>query len=377
MNEDSRSTSTSTVTVGVSAPYTGAFFPRSRNLAIAGGMFTSNVTNIYNCPPAVPCDFRRIPLGDLDLRHEIRFEWDSDTAYRRHYGGSARKFYSARIHGCNTNLTAAVYQGETAEEYLRDTVLKYSWLRHPNIVQLFGIVNTSGIHAVIYHDDLVPAKQILEHYRRSHLRTVLFWRYMDAEFKDARDHLQAILHWTPNSWDCTIWIRSSTGRVAIELIPSSHELNIFQRERSGFLLSPMEPHPDSEIIASLSISDYHLICSHHLRKDRIFSLSTHSLIAPGAIYWCPRGSSFDDAIAIACFPGGDISGWHNSRPGAGHPLVPGINGWTRLNSCDAVGRHLKCLIMSRSFDNRTWWCAQANHIFDRLGSISDYEDPRG
>jgi hypothetical protein len=56
-------------------------------------------------------------LGDLDLRHKIRFECGSDTAYHRHHEGSVRKFYySARIHGCNANLTAAVYQGETAEE---------------------------------------------------------------------------------------------------------------------------------------------------------------------------------------------------------------------------------------------------------------------
>ncbi|KAF8175074.1 hypothetical protein K438DRAFT_1979948 [Mycena galopus ATCC 62051] len=154
MNEDFHSTSTSTVTVGVSAPYPGAFFPRSRNLVIAGGVFTSNVKNIRNCPPAVPCDFRRIPLGDLDLRHEIRFECGSDTACHRNCGGSARKFYSARIHDCNANLTAAVYQGETAEEDLRDTVLKYSWLRHPNVVQLFGTVTTSGIHAAVYHDEI-------------------------------------------------------------------------------------------------------------------------------------------------------------------------------------------------------------------------------
>ncbi|KAJ7312559.1 hypothetical protein DFH08DRAFT_973349 [Mycena albidolilacea] len=153
MNEDFHSPSTSTATMGVSAPYTGAFFPRSRNLYIAGGVFTSKVTNIHNCPPAVPRDFRRIPLGDLDLHHEIRFGCGSDTAYRRHYEGSVRKLYSARIHGCNANLTAAVYQGETAEKDLRDTVLKHSWLRHPNIVQLFGTVNTFGIYAAVYHDE--------------------------------------------------------------------------------------------------------------------------------------------------------------------------------------------------------------------------------
>ncbi|KAJ7806630.1 hypothetical protein B0H14DRAFT_3882295 [Mycena olivaceomarginata] len=30
--------------------------------------------------------------------------------------------------------------------------------------------------------------------------------------------------------------------------------------------------------------------------------------------------------------------------------------------------------MSRSFDNRTWWCAQANHVFNCLGSTSEYEE---
>jgi hypothetical protein len=57
-----------------------------------------------------------IPLGHLDLRNEIRFKAGSDTVYRRDGQVSVRKVYSARIHGCQSNMTVAVYEGDNAEE---------------------------------------------------------------------------------------------------------------------------------------------------------------------------------------------------------------------------------------------------------------------
>ncbi|KAJ6530206.1 hypothetical protein B0H19DRAFT_1192443 [Mycena capillaripes] len=95
--------------------YAGAFFPKAREFVIAGGSFTS-ITNITRPEPIVPPDFRMISLGDLDLRREIRLESPSGTAHRRSGVVSARRVYSARLHGCNSNMTVVVYQGRNSEE---------------------------------------------------------------------------------------------------------------------------------------------------------------------------------------------------------------------------------------------------------------------
>lgn len=65
-------------------------------------------------------DFRAVPLGDLDLLHEIQ----SEPAKIR-YGVSARRIYSARINGHASGMTVAVYQGDGAEEVGRPHSCEY------------------------------------------------------------------------------------------------------------------------------------------------------------------------------------------------------------------------------------------------------------
>ncbi|KAJ7443467.1 hypothetical protein FB451DRAFT_94303 [Mycena latifolia] len=91
--------------------------------------------------------------------------------------------YSARIHGSKAAMTVALYQGENAEEECRQDVLQYSWLRHPNVVQLFGTINSSGIHAAIFHDELILAKQVLKKYSDSHFSAVyVYWCLVRPSF---------------------------------------------------------------------------------------------------------------------------------------------------------------------------------------------------
>jgi hypothetical protein len=53
-----------------------------------------------------------IPLGDLDLRHEITGAV-VNIRYRR---GCTKRIYSARVDGRNSNMTVVFYQGQAAEE---------------------------------------------------------------------------------------------------------------------------------------------------------------------------------------------------------------------------------------------------------------------
>ena len=63
-------------------------------------------------------DFRMIPLGDIDLQHEIRLNKLEGSAVvgRRRERASVRRVYSARIDGRNALTAVAMYQGPGAEE---------------------------------------------------------------------------------------------------------------------------------------------------------------------------------------------------------------------------------------------------------------------
>jgi hypothetical protein len=63
-------------------------------------------------------DFRMIPLGDIDLQHEVRLSNDTSTLLidRPRERARVRRVYSARVSGRQSNVTVAMYQGEGAEE---------------------------------------------------------------------------------------------------------------------------------------------------------------------------------------------------------------------------------------------------------------------
>ncbi|KAJ7127746.1 hypothetical protein C8R44DRAFT_979368 [Mycena epipterygia] len=150
----------------VPSPSSGAFISNSSNFTISGG----NITNVIHCVPTVPSDFRTIPLGDLDLRNEIRLE-----------------------HSGVSDMTVAVYQGENAEETWKRELSKYSGLRHPNFVQLYASVNSDGLYATIFHDDLVPLKQFVDEYRHSVISTAYLYASFTTEFNDAEGYFQSLV----------------------------------------------------------------------------------------------------------------------------------------------------------------------------------------
>jgi hypothetical protein len=58
-----------------------------------------------------------IPMGDINLQHEIRLDNDSSVVGRHHPERiHVRRVYSARIDGRKAGVTAAMYQGDGAEE---------------------------------------------------------------------------------------------------------------------------------------------------------------------------------------------------------------------------------------------------------------------
>ncbi|KAJ7094200.1 hypothetical protein C8R44DRAFT_814836 [Mycena epipterygia] len=90
-------------------------------------------------------------------------------------------------------MTVAVYQGENAEETWRRNLAHYSGLRHPNIVQLYGAVNSGGLYAMIFHDDLVSSDEFLEEYQHSVLSAVYLYRQFNTELDEGVEYVKSLL----------------------------------------------------------------------------------------------------------------------------------------------------------------------------------------
>jgi hypothetical protein len=61
-------------------------------------------------------DFPIIPLGHINLLQEVGLHSGANVGQRKNGGNSVRRMYTARVHGCKSNMTVALYQGNGAED---------------------------------------------------------------------------------------------------------------------------------------------------------------------------------------------------------------------------------------------------------------------
>ncbi|KAJ7111774.1 hypothetical protein C8R44DRAFT_985271 [Mycena epipterygia] len=360
-----------------SAPYAGAFFPRSQHFVVAGGVFKSKVTNHIHEAPTLPSDFRRIPIGDIDLQREIHLDAQTGVVERSRGRVCVRRMYSAKIEGRKSNMTVALYQGDNAEEEWREAISKYSWLRHPNFVQLYGVASTPGVHAAILQDDLIPYTNFLDFYRNSPILTVYIWAYCDAEFRDATDYFQLVCQMWLRPINCTFWIRCSTGRLCADPFPSGLDgpTPVFFLPTGTFLphdiISLNEQNQEAAAISSLTLEVYHEISNWHRSHPRI-STSMRATANLGGIMYYSLDSQFDDWVEIAHLPDAGFfdSPWATREEVGGQAMD---NGWTRYNSGDVFGLEFQKEVWIKGGSGGTW-LSQANYIFSRLQITSNYEN---
>ncbi|KAJ7018582.1 hypothetical protein C8F04DRAFT_1198799 [Mycena alexandri] len=266
--------------------YNGAFFPRAKHFVVAGGKFTS-VTHIHQAAANAPPNFRIIPIGDLNLLHQLEPCSGFGVVRRRQGQTFVRRMYSAHIQGCKSNMAVTLYQGDGAKDRWKEDISQYSELRHPYLAQLYGIVSTANLHAVVFHDDLIPYTELLEKYRNSHLSTVFFWACMDsdfslrAQFSQDVDRYISSLSGTSLAWEeCTAWIRPSTGRLCLdhtppETNPLAHAyVYDVPRPPGTSLCKPPAEAEMITLITSMSLHDYHEICYWHPSRERYWPIST-------------------------------------------------------------------------------------------------------
>ncbi|KAJ7153835.1 hypothetical protein C8R46DRAFT_1228126 [Mycena filopes] len=317
---------------------------------------------------ADPPDFRMIPWGDIDLQRELLVNKESGVVGYRHENNFARRVYCAQVDGRASDMTVAVYQGDGADKDWHQDIETYI---HPNIIQIYAGASYGNIHATIFHGDLVPFKQYVSTF------SPIVAVYLYALF--AKDYLRSELQWDVDPWFCTFWIRSSTGRISADLVPPDRDNKLDLDTRIP--VDPLRPTPfdpsnyEAMAIQSLSLRDYHTICSLHSHFTSISTTASESVTLGAIICWPMLDRAhYQDVVEIASLPEPLLHcpGWLLllfEDLGAGDLME---NGWIRFNANDSYNKEIVLIVDTRR--TPTCWLLQANYVFSSLHIESNLED---
>ncbi|KAF7353295.1 hypothetical protein MSAN_01517500 [Mycena sanguinolenta] len=317
----------STTNTTGSAPYASAFFPQASGFNIRGGVFAGSVTNVYNPHPEQPSDFQKIRLGDVKLVKEVRLSLQSGVVGRQSRRVGVRQIYHAEIRRDPGTVTIAMYQGDGAEEEWRQHVAKYESIRHPNIMQLYGLVSTKGLYAMDYNNP-------------------------------------------------PVWIRPSTGELCLDLVQGGAATNFELPWWQVHILRVENislDSPDSEdmIISSLREDQYHKLCSGYpIARSQWFQVSTEHLVGPGIFTADSQHRTCLRITEPLILPEEELY-WVRYERVLGE-LMP--NSWIRYDSRQISTFKLELQLLFSSYEIQKAWLAQANHIFAELQERKHVED---
>ncbi|KAJ7467694.1 hypothetical protein FB451DRAFT_1259136 [Mycena latifolia] len=355
--------------------YTGAFFSGAHDFVLSGGTFTS-VTNINYTAPSVSADFRMVPIGDIDLRklRTITLNDDTGVVLRRHGQALVKRTYSSRLCGRNSSMTVIMYHGNGADEEWRHDISKYLSFRHPNLMQFYGAAaSSSGLRAVILHDDLIPISHIMKSDHHSHSWILYIYTCFDAGIQDVMKCLRGYYI----GMSCRGWLRISTGTICLDVgvTPNDTDPNMPANALGGLsalnnlpvgaawcAVSCFDPQPESRIFASLSLDAFHSACFNYFCQEHLWMSAPDAIVRLGSVirFGLP-GLQSEELAEAPTMSVGVIDWWKRS----GTVLE---NGWIRIDSWNmeqTMIRSVGC--------NPTPWITQANHIFSRLRITSNHE----
>ncbi|KAF7337105.1 hypothetical protein MVEN_02148100 [Mycena venus] len=357
--------------------HAAVFNTGARDINMIGCTTTSNFA--FMTAPAEPSDFRMIPLGDIDLQHEIRVDYYTGFVEWRREQTRVRRLYSARIEGRKAPATVAIYQGNSAKEEWERDIAKYISARHPNIIQIYAAASSNNIHATVFYDDLVPFQEFVDFFHHhSPILEVYYYTCGYIEFEAVRDYFQSAFQHFLGSVKCTFLIRRSTGRLCVDLIHGNILLFLYRHQsirsvetvRQQGCQSLNTPDQQAMVGESLTLEQYHSICRWDLSQNQTFTIPTASTVNLGAVISYSSGNLYEDSVEIASLSDVFIPQgcWESSEEPIGEVME---DGWTRCASTD---------VLNNSIELRMWsphaeaWLSQANHIFSCLQISSNFQD---
>ncbi|KAF7334923.1 hypothetical protein MVEN_02242000 [Mycena venus] len=372
-------------------------FDHCRDVTISGGNF--NIVNDSGNMSRAG-DFRVVRIGDLNLLSSIGSDTvvayrpvsmgtDTDRPRRRRTVIGQRKIYSARMFGSQDLFTVFIYEGLDLLAWMAE-VAKRQHLRHPNLFQLFGSINSHSMSALIYHDEMVPVSHALARCRSP--LSVAYLKYQlsrDMEgflsyWLDATGTEFFIDHWIEHSE----WIRASTGQLCVDLgSDSGTEVILFGHWNEDVtkwfpIRIAVDSFTDEALLQTVEPADLALLmdCSH---TSKVVSMN-YGKLRLGSLYCIDDYENPDSKVSEVLYfhTWGDpyiAEGWfYRCDPTL---FCFGVedettNGWTRVDfselyslktSCDVYHFNRAVVLNSPAFnDVPRWWLAQAIHWFPNL-----------
>ncbi|KAF7353367.1 hypothetical protein MSAN_01525300 [Mycena sanguinolenta] len=262
--------------------YSSAFFPNASRFPVHGGNFT--IKNVYNSFQE-PAAFRTILLGDIKLGKEIHLNRQSG-AVRQSWGATVRRVYSAENRRDSGPVTVAMYHGDAAKEEWRQHITQYEIARHPNIMQLYGLVSTTGLRAMVFHDELIPCSQFLRRFEHSPILCTYIMAYCGTAFDEGINYLSCVFR-KPKPVNYNVlsaWVRPATGELCLDLVHGQPTIEQpwWRKKAPAFRLENIlldDPNAEAMVISNLDEDKYHELCSMPLMAEwRTFSVSTQQPI---------------------------------------------------------------------------------------------------
>ncbi|KAK6980725.1 hypothetical protein R3P38DRAFT_3117755 [Favolaschia claudopus] len=329
----------------------------------------------YACVETPHSEFRRIPMGDINLKAEICLDRGLRHTVSRRERRNARKLFTAKIEGRRSRYTVALYQGNGAIQEWTHDVAKYMTIRHPYILQIYGISRSGTSAATIFHEDLTSFWDFMQIYRRHFFMLFIYLRASaNASFYDAERFLQDH-NLTPYG---TLLIHRRTGGLCIDLTLGNEWLEepreTVSLQENILSLSPALQH---QIISnSLSFENYHHICFERLEAYQAAYLNIKKKVNLGVVaFWPTDTPTLDDAsVAIAFAQGVQLTScqWMERENKCPTFCTDANYGWDRISGAGAEGTIFSLSVYMAS---ECSWLSQANYIFRRatiMSGASDY-----
>ncbi|KAJ6577000.1 hypothetical protein DFH09DRAFT_1450618 [Mycena vulgaris] len=196
-------------------------------------------------------------------------------------------------------------------------------------------------------------------------------------FTDAAGYFLSAFKKMLYCFECSFWIRRSTGALCTDLVPdhSIHPTDFGMEPadwtpRSEHMMSVDGPAQEAVAISALTIGEYHGLCFTHCSRTWSPEISTEAAARLGAVIRCSSSIRFDESVEIASLSDPYFhpeSDKHWDTHGATGEVMS--DGRSRYKSCDVFS-----FSFAQGFGSPDIWLGQANHIFSRLSISSDHQD---
>ncbi|KAF7353166.1 hypothetical protein MSAN_01504100 [Mycena sanguinolenta] len=327
--------------------------------------------------------FRTIQLGDINLIKEfkeIRSSPRWSVVGRQTPSASVRRVYMAKLEGHESgHMTVAMYEGAGTEEEWNHHLEKYEAVRHPNIMQLYGLVSSKRLRGMIFHNELIPYAQFLHRFEHSPILSTYIIGYGTTEWKEATKYIGDVTEYSlMNPMSLPGWIQPRTGQFCLDLAQGGADEGYDALEWDTHVLrleNVSLDAPDSEdmIITSLSEDQYHELCSHpSIARYHWFQVSTEHPVGPGIFRLdSQHGTCVRIMEPLQILPE-EKPHWDNYTKEAPGELLPNL--WIRYDFPRMFALELRLDLWFPSLQIRKAWLAQANCIFTELEEEAHVKD---